>query len=336
MSLPILDPHIHLWDQRKTPRSPSNLVKLLGWNRGLLLWAGRRVFPADLIEFFGKPDHVITDYLPPNYRTDTGGRTLAGCVHVQAGWEEKGPLGPVGETRWLDGLDMPELRGIVGYANLGLGEGVEPVLAAHAESSLRFRGIRHMLANSSDRAVHSFNAVAEHSRDPQFRAGFALLSKYGLRFDAWSYHHQLDEVYDLAAAHPEVPIVLCHAGTPVGWVGDTNVDQAWRAGMRRLAELTHVHVKISGLTMPVVGFGYHLREQQPDAAELATALRPMVRFVLDTFGATRCMFASNFPVDKVSCTWATLYDAYEQITVDASDDERRALFHDTAARFYGL
>lgn len=333
---PILDPHIHLWDQRGTPRLTSPVVKLLGWNRALLMWTANLAFPKDLIGFFGRPDMVMSDYLQADYRADTGGRNLVGTVHVQAGWEEKGPLGPVGETRWLDGLDMPELVGIVGHADLALGDGVEPALAAHVEASGRFRGIRYTLANSPDKAVASFNPIAEQSRDPAFRKGYALLGKYNLRFDAWCYHHQLGEVYELAAAHPEVPVVLCHLGTPVGWVGNAEVDAAWRADMTRLAELPNVHAKISGLTMPVVGFGFHAQKTPPDGAQLAQGLGPLVRFTLDTFGADRCMFASNFPVDKVSCSWSALYDAYEALTEGASEDERRALFHDTAGRFYAL
>ena len=344
---PILDPHIHLWDQRGTPRKASPLVKLLGWNPRALLWAGSRVFPSDLIGFFAKPDYVITDYLQPEYRLDTGGRTLVGCVHVQAGWEGRGAMAPVGETRWLDGLDMPELKGIVGYADLGLGADIEPVLAAHVEASGRFRGVRHMLANSPDPGVHSFGPIAGLSRSAEFRAGFALLAKYGLRYDAWCYHHQLDAIYELAAAHPEVPVILCHAGTPVGWGGPfsqagrseaarAEVDRSWRAGMAKLAELPRVHVKLSGLTMPALGFGFHDRAIPPDGPALAEALGPLIRFVIDTFGPERCVFASNFPVDKVSCTWAALYDAYESIVSDASEDERRALFHDNAVRFYDL
>jgi len=347
MSQPILDPHIHLWDQRGTPRKASPLVKLLGWSPRALLWAGRRVFPSDLIGFFARPDYVVTDYLQPEYRADIGGRALAGCVHVQAGWEGRGAMAPVGETRWLDGLDMPELKGIVGYADFALGEAVEPVLAAHVEASDRFRGIRYMLANSPDPGVHSFGLVAEQSRDPKWRAGYALLAKYGLRFDAWCYQHQLGELHELAAAYPEVPVILCHAGTPVGWAGPFSqtglsetergeIDRSWRAGMARLAELPNVQVKISGLTMPVLGFGLHDRAVPPDAAALAAALGPLVRFVIDTFGPARCAFASNFPVDKISGSWADLFDAYEAIVSDASEDERRALFHDNAVRFYEL
>jgi len=142
-------------------------------------------------------------------------------------------------------------------------------------------------------------------------------------------------------------VILCHAGTPVGWAGPfsqtghseperADIDRSWRAGLTRLAELPNVTVKLSGLTMPVVGFSYHERESQPTAVELAESLRPLVRFVIDTFGSERCMFASNFPVDKVSNTWADLFAAYDAITADFSEPERARLFRENAERIYRL
>jgi L-fuconolactonase len=346
MSEDVLDPHIHLWDQRNTPRKPTPLVKLLGWKPELMMWVAGKVFPADLLGYFGRPDYVLTDYLQPEYRADTAPRRLVGCVHVQAGWEARGPMGPVGETRWLDGMEMPELLGIVGYADFALGEAVEDVLVAHLGASERFRGVRYMLSNHADRGVHSFCPQAGQSRDPTWRAGYARLGKLGLRFDAWCYHHQLDEVADLAGAFPEIPVALCHAGTPVGLAGPFSrqgtsegdrqaAGRDWRAAMARLAERPNVSVKISGLTMPALGFGFHERAP-PDVGELAEALGPLVRFVIDTFGPARCMFASNFPVDKVSCRWGDLFDAYERIVAGASGAERAGLFRENAARFYGL
>ena len=344
---PIIDAHIHLWDQRRTPRKGSPLVKALGWRKDLMLWVARKVFPQDQIDFYGVPDHVLSDYLPPHYRSDASAREVVGVVHVQAGWEAKGPLGPVGETRWLEHLATPLLRGIVGYADLGLGAAVGPVLDAHAAASERFRGIRYMLAHHPDKRVHSYCADANRCRDPAWRAGYAQLAERGLSFDAWIYAHQLGEITALAREFPEVPVILDHGGGPVGiggpfaGIGPTAAHRAdaaerWRDGIRALAELPHVSVKLSGLAMPLLGWGYHARAQPPEAAGVAADLGPLVTFLIETFGVARCMFASNFPVDKASMSWSTLVDAFERILADRTDAERRALFHDNAARIYRL
>ena len=113
MNEPIVDPHVHLWDLLATPRAASLIVKLLGWRRETMLWFARTAFPKPVVRFFGKPDHLLADYLPETYRSDTGGRDVAGFVHVEAEWKGKGPMGPVDETRWLESRGSPLLKGIV-------------------------------------------------------------------------------------------------------------------------------------------------------------------------------------------------------------------------------
>jgi predicted TIM-barrel fold metal-dependent hydrolase len=345
----VFDPHIHLWDVRGTPRRVTPLIKLLGWSPPALAWACRRLVPGDQAAFFGSLEHLTRDYLPADYRADSSIARfdVVGCVHVQAGWEGRGRLGSVGETLWLEALGMGEVAGIVGHADLGLGDRVDEVLTAHRAASERFRGVRDMLAWSSDLGVHSFASAARRSRDSRWRAGYARLAAHRLSFDAWLFHHQLDELADLAAAYPDVPMILCHSGSPVGIGGQFGgagrspaerdaVARAWRAGMRRLAERENVWVKLSGYTMPVSGWGYHSRAQPPLAEELAAQLGPLVRFVIDTFGVERCMFASNFPVDKVSASWASHFEAYARIVEDVSREERAALFCDNALRAYRI
>lgn len=343
---PIIDPHIHLWDHRNTPRQTTKLVKLLGWNPGLLQAAGERLFPSDLIGFFGKPDHVLADYLGSDYARDTQSRHVAGFVHVQAGWEGRGPMAPVGETRWLESLGLPRLKGIVGHADLALGGAAGPVLKAHLEASPRFRGVRYMLAHHPDPGVHSFCERHNMIWDAQWRAGYALLAQHGLSFDAWCYHHQLRDVAALARDVPEVPIILCHLGSPVGYAGPFShtghlaaereaIAARWREDMQRLAEHENVYIKLSGVVMPVLGWDYHSRAE-PRVERLVEQLGPMVRWTLDTFGAHRCMFASNFPVDKASLSWSTLFQTYEAIVAERSEEEKRALFYDTARQAYRL
>jgi L-fuconolactonase len=350
---PIIDPHVHLWDQRATPRETSLLVKLFGWRPATMRWLARKLFPADAIRFFGTPDHLLADYLPADYQADAdaGDASVAGFVHVEASWKGKGPLGPVAETRWLESLDAPLLKGIVGYADLSLGADVEPVLRAHVEASPRFRGIRYTLTHHPAKGVLSGCKTEGLARDRTWREGYAMLAQHGLSFDATVYHHQLDDVAALARDFPDVPVILCHAGTPTAYGGPfggpmggqgadatarEKVAQEWRDGMARLAERPNVTVKISGLAMPILGWGWEHRSRPPEAKEVAAAWAQPVAFMVDTFGADRCMFASNFPIDKVSMPWATLYAAFAQTVADRREAERRALFGDTARRVYRL
>ena len=342
----MIDPHIHLWDQRKTPRKASPLVKLLGWHPPLMAWVARRVFPSDLLDFFGAPHYVLADYLPPDYAQDTSLRDLQGYVHVQAGWEERGAMGPVGETRWLESLGDPKLKGIVAHADFLLGAAVEPVLTAHLEASAKVRGVRYMLAHHPDKGVHSFAPAASLASNAKWRSGYELLEKYDLSFDAWAYHHQLPELYALARDTPNIPMILCHLGSPVGTagpfagVGHTEAERAeihtvWRTNLQKLAQLPNVSVKLSGALMPLLGFGYDPADP-PSADRITADISGMIAFVIQTFGPERCMFASNFPVDKISASYAVLYDAYDAMVASFSESERRAMFHDNAVRLYRL
>jgi predicted TIM-barrel fold metal-dependent hydrolase len=343
---PIIDPHIHFWDQRKTPRETSGVVRLLGWHRGLLHGAARLLFPKDAFAFFGRPDYILADYLPGDYAQDTSTGSQVGYVHVEASWRGRGPMGPVEETRWLEKLGDPRLLGIVGHADLSLGAGVEPVLAAHVAASPRFRGVRQTLSHHHDTSIMNGCDKPDLLLQPEWRRGYAALATQGLSFEATVYHHQLPDLAELAEGHPEVPVVLCHAATPAGIGGPFGrlgsaaeereiTARQWRRSMTRLADLPHVSCKISGLLMPILGWGFH--DAPPaDADRIVTKLRPLVDFLIETFGAQRCMFASNFPVDKVSTSWETLYEAFSALVAHRSQEEQRALFHDTAARVYRL
>ncbi|MCC6877947.1 MAG: amidohydrolase family protein [Sandaracinaceae bacterium] len=346
----IVDPHLHLWDVHDNPRQVRPLVRLAGWNRRLLVTIAKLAFPKDLIAFFGERNHAVEDYLPDDYLRDARPAGIERYVHVQAGWKDARPMDPVGETRWLESLrrgTASGLAGIVGYADLQLGERVRDVLDAHRAASPAFRGIRHTLAWHESPMVHSFAPVPELSRDRAWRRGFEALVERGLTYDAWLYHSQLPELAALARDFPEARIVLCHAGTPVGALGPFHglgiysnerariLDQ-WRDGIAEVAACPNVWCKISGLTMPVLGLGYHEGEAKPGAQELAEVIAPLAKGALDAFGAERCMFASNFPVDKVSVDMQTLWAAYAEIVRDRGEDDRRRLFAENATRFYRL
>jgi predicted TIM-barrel fold metal-dependent hydrolase len=260
---------------------------------------------------------------------------------------------PVGETEFVEAVaatsasgrhgPMRANAGIVGHADLLLGDAVDEVLEAHlAASPERFRGVRHSAAwHPSDEIRRSHSAPPPHMLgEARFRAGFGRLALHGLSFDAWLFHTQIDELTDLARAFEETTIVLDHVGGPLG-IGPfegrrDEVFREWRRSISDLAACPNVYVKLGGLTMPICGFGWHERPQPPSSLELAQALGPYYLHCIEAFGPDRCMFESNFPVDKASCSYTVLWNCFKRLSQGFGEAERAALFHDTAARVYRL
>jgi L-fuconolactonase len=312
--LPIIDPHHHLWDR------PGNRYYL---------------------------DELLAD--------TTSGHNVVATVFLQCYWAYRttGPeeLRPVGETEFVASVAAEAERrgsrvracaGIVGHADLRLGEHLDAVLEAHlAAAGGRFRGIRYVTARHPDLlASIATPPPLELMGDASFRAGFARLAKYGLSFDAWLYHTQLGELLDLVRRFPDIPVVINHVGGPLG-VGPfrdrrEEVFADWRGVMRQLAECPHVSVKLGGLAMAINGFDFHRQVLPPSSGELVQAWDPWMSECIEAFGAARCMFESNFPVDKAMCGYPVLWNAFKRVAAGASGDEKRALFHDTAARFYRI
>jgi predicted TIM-barrel fold metal-dependent hydrolase len=176
--------------------------------------------------------------------------------------------------------------------------------------------------------------------EPRFREGFQYLSHFGLAFDAWVYHPQLGEVAALAAAFPNTPIVLNHFGSPI--LGGPNADRAaevfaeWRTGMTALAPHDNVYVKLGALPVRRSGSGRQAAAAPLSSEEIATAWRPFVEVCVERFGAHRCMFESNFPVQKRWCSYGVLWNACKRLAAGASPDEKSALFSGTAAQVYRL
>jgi predicted TIM-barrel fold metal-dependent hydrolase len=342
----VIDPHIHLFDVHNTPRPTQPLVKMFGWNEKLLRTAAKRLFPKATIGFFGEQNDLINDYLTENYRADSAGSRVGRYVHIEAGWKDKKPMDAVGETEWVAALDDPPAA-IVAHADLALGDAVVPVLEGHKNASETVRGIRHMLATHPNKGVMDFAHAPEVSRTAAFRLGMEQLGKHGLTFDAWAFSHQLNEVAELAAAVPQVETVLCHCGTPVGYAGEFQgvgvsqrerdlIASQWRDGISAVAAQPNVSVKLSGLLMPVVGFGYEDADKKPDKNELVDRLGPLVRHCIDAFGPQRCMVASNFPVDRVSASYGAVFDAMVELTASDGAQAQAAMFAGTAARFYRI
>ena len=349
----IIDPHIHQWDLLNTPRILSLPKKLLGWNRKLyetVLELGAKKSDRDYV---GKVDYVAHDYLPEHYAADAHHLNVSHVVHVEASWQGKQPLDAVGETRWVDSIFQPEhqhtgirLGGIVGYTEFRNPQAPE-VLRAHKQASDQLVGIRQMLAWDEDKGIMRYCDRPGISRDPAWRRNFEYLEEYDLSFDAWFFHHQLDELVDLANAYPRIRFMLCHMGTPIGLAGPfagyghnavarDRIEKIWREGMAKVAECPNVQVKLSGFFMPVVGWGLHHLDAPVENAAILDRYQPLVDFVIRQFGVQRCMFASNFPMDKVSLSLHQLYELYWALASDLTDADRVALFRDNAARFYRI
>ncbi len=309
---PICDPHHHLWDR---PES--------------------RYVLDDLLADTGSGHNVISTVF----------------VECAASYRTSGPaeLRPVGETEFVDAIAVAAeasptkvAAGIVSFADLNLGPHVGVVLDAHAEASTRFRGIRHAAGwDASDEVRNS------HSDPPEgmlataaFRRGFAELAARGLSFDAWLYHPQLPELTDLARAFPETTIVLDHFGGPLGigpYEGKRDeIYATWKTAVAELAACGNVVAKLGGLVMPVNGWGFHKRDEPPSSDELAAATRDWYLRAIDVFGPDRCMFESNFPVDKVSCSYRTLWNSFKKIASAFDEAEKDAMFRRTAERVYRI
>ena len=302
-------------------------------------------------------DHPTSRYLLDELHEDTGPcHRVTSTVFVEclSAWRTDGPeaFRPVGETAFVaaQATESDERRaaggaviaGIVGYADLRAPE-IADVLAAHVQAGEgRFRGIRQVSAWDASPDIRTSHTDPPPGllAEAAFRSGFAALGRAGLSFDAWLYHPQLDELADLARAHPDVPIVLDHLGGPIGigpYAGRRGeVLDAWRAAMGRVAACGNVALKLGGIGMPIFGLGWHRQESPASSEELAAAWGDDIRWCIDQFGVDRCMFESNFPVDRQSCSYTTLWNAFKRIAAGASPAEQGALFHDSAVRAYRL
>jgi predicted TIM-barrel fold metal-dependent hydrolase len=314
--LPIVDPHHHIWDRP-------------GW----------RYMLDDLLADLASGHKVVATVF----------------VECHAMYRAGGPeaMRPVGETEFVNGIAAMSASGnygptricagIVGNADLRLGAAVQEVLEAHLRAGGgRFRGIRHIAAWDEDPLIlNPANlAVPGLLVDKSFREGFARLAPLGLSFDAWLYHPQLPELVDLARAFPDTPIALNHIGGPL-FLGRfagrrEEVFAAWRAAIRDVARCPNVVVKLGGMGMRVAALGWEQQPEPVSSETMAAAWRPYVETCIKEFGANRCMFESNFPVDKGSYAYAAYWNAAKRLASGASAGEKADLFHGTATRFYRL
>jgi predicted TIM-barrel fold metal-dependent hydrolase len=314
--LPIVDTHHHLWDRP-----------------GI-----RYLLPEFLADAYSGHKVVATVFLECNamYRAH-GAEAMrpVGQTEFVAGIAAMSDSGNYGETRVA--------AGIVGFADLTLGDRVEPVLEANVRAGGgRFRGVRHSAAWDADDVIgNSHTAKGLHLlQQADFRAGLARLTALGLSLDAWVFHPQLDDLIDLARAHPGANIITGHCGGPLGYgpyAGKRDeVFAAWKPRIVELAKCPNVSMKLGGMMMRLAAYDYGALPAPPSSAELATMWRPYIETCIEAFGAERCMFESNFPVDKMGIGWIALWNAFKRIAAGASAAEKTALFSGTAKRVYRL
>ena len=294
-------------------------------------------------------------YLHGDFLKDAGsGHRVTHSVYVEwrSHYRTTGPdaMRPVGETEFAARAAQLTKSGathvcaaIVGFADLSLGSAVAEVLDAHqAAGQGYFRGIRHVGVWDADAVVRGGPAVAPPGlyRDPNFRSGLAELQARGLSFDAWVYQTQLDDLIDLLGRCPDLPVVLNHTGGVLGigpYAGRRDALFAdWHSKIRRLSAFPNLTLKLGGLGMQRAGFPFYGQSDGVGSETVAAAWRPWFEAAIEAFGADRCMFESNFPVDHMSCSYAVLWNAFKRIVAALPLRDKDALFHATAARFYRI
>lgn len=297
-------------------------------------------------------------YLLDDFASDlqTGHNVVATVyLECQSKYHKSGPIEmrPVGETEFVAGVASLSERGdygptniaqgIIGFADLTLGDRVQPVLEAHITAGGgRFRGIRYATAwDASDVIGNSHAITAPHVlQRSDVRTGLATLASLDLTFDAWVFHTQLAEVIEVARSLPKLNIILGHAGGALGYgpyqSKHDEVFASWKASMHELAKCPNVVVKLGGMLMRLAAFDYLALAAPPTSVELASCWRPYIETCIEFFGADRCMFESNFPVEKMGTGYVALWNAFKRIAEGVSESEKQALFNGTARRVYRL
>ena len=314
-ALPIIDTHHHLWTERGA--------------------------------------YLLDDMLA---ETATGHNVVATVfVECRTNYRADGPaeLRPVGEVEWVNAVaEECESKhpgrtrvgaGIVGYADLTLGDRVEPVLAALAAAGKgRFKGVRNSAGWHEDPVIgnNHHGAVAGHYLRKDFQAGLRRLAAMDLTLDALVFHHQHADLLALARACPEATIVMNHTGMPLGYGPFTGkLDEVRAVWMRHLPEIArcpNVIMKLGGMMMRLGSLDYNALPAPPSSEELARHWRPWIEPCIELFGPARCTFESNFPVDKMGIGYAALWNAFKRIVAGASAADKADMLAGTARRAYRL
>lgn len=316
----IIDPHHHLW------RNGLGIDYLLDE-----LWAdtgsGHRVEKTVFIECRAFYDRDAPEHL----------RSLGETRHIAE----------LAETGKTQRPEQAAIAGIVAYADLTLAGVSEALLRETLGKHIQLgnpllRGIRQ--AGAYDKNTDGFfilpRAPVYLYGKESFRQGLRILPEYGLTYDTWHYHHQNQDFCELAASVPECTMILDHFGTPLGvgrYAGCRDeIFQQWKQDIRDISRCKNVYAKLGGMAMPDNGFGWNLREQPPTSDEFLSRQQHYYMHTIECFGPERCMFESNFPVDRFSIGYHVLWNAFKKMTVDFSETEKHAMFYGTAEKVYRL
>ncbi|HEY6480215.1 MAG TPA: amidohydrolase family protein [Streptosporangiaceae bacterium] len=294
---------------------------------------------------YGEGSVFYGPYSVADLRRDTGGHRVTSTVYVetQSGYRPSGSLlsmAPVGETEWVieqaAGDDL--VQGIIGYADLMIGDAAGDVLDAHAEAAGgRFRGVR-----VRDSNFNQPKPPPGWLTSPELRRGIRQLEQRDLILELFVLSPDLPDVLALARSCPDLPIVLDHIGTPPqpafdprlqGWTRDDVLDR-WRQDMKALASCPNVVLKIGGIGMTFVTDAADIGPISSES--IAAYWGADLRRLIELFGTGRSMFESNWPFDAHLCDLVTMWNVYKLVSRDGSPSERADLFHDTAVRVHRL
>ena len=272
---------------------------------------------------------LCQNYLIGDFHSDTKNQNIVKSVHVQAEHDE---ADPVRETAWLQGVAEAEGSGgfphaIVAWADLSQ-PGVEEILEGH-RAYANLRGLRQMLnytpsSGAESVQVEDGNVLAKHGNlleNDVFHRNFSLLRKYDLSFDMQIFPWQTEDGARLIAAHPDTSFILNHTIMPFDRSESGLL--VWRNALETYAGFPNVVIKISGLGMVPGGWD-------------ETMNRRLVRETIEVFGPSRCLFASNFPVDKLMSDYDTVWDLFRSAIADLSSDEQAAMLRTNAERAYRI
>ena len=318
--LQIIDPHHHLWDA--------------GFGR---------YYVEELLKDIKSSGHNVesTVYIMSSSNTK---------IYAKDGLEEFRSLSEIkfatDEAKRADLIPHNHIKvnaSIVGSVDLTFGKKLEPVLEKAIDiSEGRLKGIRMLLASHQDPRINSGAVRSDLGLmlHPNFIDGAKCIQNSSLSLDFWIYHTQLNELEQIAKALPDLTIILNHVGGPIH-LGEYEGKQAlthreWRLAMMRLSRIPNINVKLGGLGMAVNGAKFHEKNIPPNSTQLSDIWKPWIYETLDMFGFDRCMFESNFPVDKGSCSYGVLWNAFKILAKNMSKDEKNKLFKQNASRIYKI
>ena len=259
-------------------------------------------------------------------------------------------LRSVGETETVAAIckeseEAPEkahVAGIVAHADLAredLGRILDAHLAAGGDYLVGFRHSGALDAEPEFLHIPGRGYKGQYT-DPAFQEGVRLLGERGLTYDTWHYHTQTDDYLALARSAPETVMILDHFSTPLGvgrFAGQREeIFPKWQKDMEALAKCPNVRAKLGGLLMPDNGWDWHKREFPPSSDEFVEAQAKWYHHMIDLFGPERCMFESNFPVDRTGISYPVLWNALKKIAADYDENAQAEMFAGTARRVYGL